>query len=136
MSHLPPPGPGYGGPVIPVPAPPTAAKATTSLVLGVVSLVLCGLFAGIPAIVVGFLARAEIRRSGGRLGGDGLALAGIVTGILGTLWSLVLAALLIFGLAVGGAVIKEYDRTCAQAVNPSPSLRADNDPLFTHEDCL
>ena len=132
MSHLPPPGPGYG---IPIPAPPTAAKATTSLVLGVVSLVLCGLFAGIPAIVVGFLARAEIRRSGGRLGGDGLALAGIVTGILGTLWSLVLAALLVFGLAVGGAVVKEYDRTCAQA-GPSPSVRADNDPLFTREDCL
>ena len=66
---------------------PTDGKATVSLVLGIVSLVfVCcylGLFVGIPAVVVGSLARRDIRRSNGGLGGAGVALAGIITGGIG-----------------------------------------------------
>ena len=114
----PPPGYGYPPPGGQPPYQPayqqpvgqqTAGKATTSLILGIVSLVLCGLFAGLPAIFLGFSARKEIRESNGRLGGDGLALGGIVTGILGTLWSLVLVGMLIFGVALFGSAV---DQAC------------------------
>jgi hypothetical protein len=72
--------PGYGAP-----SPQSSGKATTSLVLGIASLVVCGLFTGIPAIVLGVKARREIRESNGQVGGDGLALGGIITGAIGTL---------------------------------------------------
>lgn len=87
--------PGSWPSMAPVALPPASGKATTALILGLVSFFMCGLFTGIPAIFLGFSARKEIRASQGRLSGDGLALAGIITGVLGTLWSLIVAALLI-----------------------------------------
>ena len=86
------------------PPPPSSGKATTSLVLGIVSLVFCGLFLGIPAMIVSRQAKREIRESGGRLGGDGLATAGFVTGLIGTIWS-VLSIILIVGLFAFGAAL-------------------------------
>ena len=63
--------------------------ATAALVTGVVSLVLgtccCGIFGilgGIGAITLGIVARGQIRTSSGGQTGDGLALAGIITGAL------------------------------------------------------
>jgi type II secretory pathway pseudopilin PulG len=58
-----------------------------SLVLGVLSLAGCIFLAGIPAIILGLLARRDIRRSDGRLSGNGLAVAGLILGVLGSLWS-------------------------------------------------
>ena len=112
MSHPPGPYPPYGPPVTPVPTPPTSGRSTTSLILGIVSLFFCGFFTGIPAIIVGLSARKEIRRSEGRLSGEGLALGGIVTGILGTLWSLVAAGILIALIAFGAGVANDYDQAC------------------------
>ncbi len=66
---------------------PTAGSATTALVLGILSLVLCGLFTGIPAMIVGRNAKREIAESGGRLSGEGVANAGIITGLIGTILS-------------------------------------------------
>lgn len=105
----------YGQPVPPVPSPPTSSKATTSLILGVVSLFLCGFFTGIPAIFVGLSARKEIRRSNGALSGDGLALGGIITGILGTLWTLIAAGLLVGLIAFGADVANDYSEACDNA---------------------
>lgn len=56
----------------------TSEKAIWSLALGII-----GCFLGLPSIVLGHLARTEIRESRGRVGGGGLALAGL---ILGYLW--------------------------------------------------
>ena len=65
--------------------------------------VFCTFFTGIPAIVMGNRARREIRASGGVLGGEGLATAGVVTGWIGTLIvGVPLVILLVFALA--GAV--------------------------------
>jgi len=51
------------------PGPPVNQKALWSMILGIVAIFgLCcviGGFVGIPAIVLGFLARSEITRSGG-----------------------------------------------------------------------
>ena len=118
MSYPPgPPGPagpyGYGQPGPPPPAsPPTASKATTSLILGVVSLFLCGFLTGIPAIFIGVSARKEIRRSNGTLGGEGLALGGIITGVLGTIWTLIATAIVITLFAVGADVVNDYSEAC------------------------
>ena len=61
---------------------PTALLA---LVVGLFSMVCFFVFpgiAGVTGIVLGFVAISEIRRSEGRLHGDGVAIAGIVLGVL------------------------------------------------------
>ena len=108
-----PPGPpGYPPypppPVMPVmpqamfqPPPPNDGKAIAALVLGVMSLVGCWALTGIPAIILGLMSRRDIARSGGTLGGDGLALGGLITGILSTILSV---GLVIFYVAIFAAV--------------------------------
>lgn len=81
-------------------APPTPGSATTALVLGILSLVMCGFFTGIPAMIVGRNAKREIEASGGRLGGEGVANAGFITGLIGTLLSVL--GLLFFILIIVG----------------------------------
>jgi hypothetical protein len=109
----------YGAPVR------TSGKATTSLVLGVVSMVCFGFLTGIPAIIVGIRARKEIRLSQGRTSGDGLALGGIITGIIGTLIGLAVLALAISLIAISTSVDNVGDPTCAERA-------LDNDP---NNDC-
>ena len=74
--------------------PRSSGKAVASLVLGILSLVGCIFLAGIPAIILGWLARRDIRRSDGRLSGGGLAMAGVVSGILGSVWSVAVIGML------------------------------------------
>jgi hypothetical protein len=64
--------------------PATSGKAVASLVLGFLSFCTF-LLAGIPAIVLGALALRDVSRGGGRVKGQGLAIGGLVLGILGTL---------------------------------------------------
>ena len=75
----PPPGPyppqGYPYPPYPPQQPGTNGFAIASLVLGILWLEWVG---SILAIIFGFIARAQIKRTG--QGGDGLAIAGIVLG--------------------------------------------------------
>ena len=98
--------------------PPTSGKATTSLVLGIASMVLCfiGFLLGIPAIIVGLRARKEIRESQGRTTGDGLALGGIITGVIGTLAGIAVVAAVIGLFAVGTSVVEQ---ACDQAARDS-----------------
>ena len=74
----------YPGGYFPPPQqPPTDGKATASLVFGILSLIPCLLFLmGIPAIILGHLSRGDIKRSMGRLGGGGMALAGLIMGYI------------------------------------------------------
>ncbi len=72
-----------------------SGKATASLVLGILSFCL-SVFTGIPAIILGVLALNDIGRSEGKKTGQGLAIAGIVTGGMGTVLLLpVMIALLL-----------------------------------------
>jgi hypothetical protein len=68
---------------------PTSSKAVWSLCLGVSSL-LCLAITAMPAVIVGAMALTDIRRSRGRLGGRGLAQAGIATGALGMVVTLMI----------------------------------------------
>jgi hypothetical protein len=86
----------------------TSARAGWSLGLGISSF-LCLFFTGIPAVILGGLALGEIGRSGGRTGGHGLAVGGIVTGLLGSLLTLALGlvALPIFLLVPAVEKVRE-----------------------------
>nr|WP_281379721.1 DUF4190 domain-containing protein [Flexivirga oryzae] len=61
------------------------------MVLGILSLVCCGLFTGIPAIILGRQAMQEIDSSGGAVGGRGKVKAGFICGIIGTVWTIIYA---------------------------------------------
>lgn len=63
-------------------------KALWSMILGIVSIVCCGIFAGIPAIVLAVLAKREIGESRGTQTGSGQATAGLVLGIVAIVLSI------------------------------------------------
>ena len=96
-SYPPPPGGqypapgGYGGP------PQQNKKALWSMILGIVGIVCCGFFTGIPALILGNQAKGEIRRSGGQQTGEGMATAGVVLGII----SIVLGVISVILFATG-----------------------------------
>src|SRR4051794_29116581 len=56
----------------------TSGMAIGSAILGVLSLFLCSVITGIPAIIFGALGLRAIGRSDGRLQGKGLAITGLV----------------------------------------------------------
>jgi hypothetical protein len=73
-------------------SPETSGKAIGSLV--------CGLFfpllpAAVGAVVLGHMARGQIRRSGGRLKGDGISLAGLILGYAGIVFFPLVLAIMI-----------------------------------------
>ena len=73
---LPPPPP------VPQPIPRVAPAAIWSLVLAVLSFFCGWLFTAIPAVICGHIARSKIRKSGGGLGGKGIATAGLILGYI------------------------------------------------------
>lgn len=105
-SYPPPYGSPYGGGV-PGPFPLTNGKATAALVIGISSLVLswcCGLgLVGIVAVVLGVKARGEIRASNGMQTGDGVALAGIITGAIAIVLAVLAVVILAIAIATGNA---------------------------------
>lgn len=75
-------------------APETDGKATASLVLGILSLFF-SILTGIPAIILGHLSRSDVRKSSGRLTGEGMALAGLILGYLSIAWLPIIASIAI-----------------------------------------
>jgi type IV pilus assembly protein PilA len=76
--------------------PKTDGGAVASMVLGITSFVLCLSFlAGIPAIILGHISRSKIKKSNGRLQGDGLALTGLILGYISLLFIPLTAAIVI-----------------------------------------
>jgi hypothetical protein len=80
---------------------PDHPRATLILVLGIVSIVCCGLLAGIPAIIMGRSALAEIDAAPGRYGGRGKVNAGYICGIIGTALSVLGIVINVLLLAAG-----------------------------------
>jgi competence protein ComGC len=92
-------------PVVPPPGPaetvPTSGKATASLICGILGLTIFSILTAIPAIIFGHMSRKEIRESGGRLKGDGMALAGMIMGYIATgLVVLIVPILIIAAIAI------------------------------------
>ena len=106
-------GPGYGygqpyGPGFGAFGPVTNQKAAWALGVGVTSIVLgCCLalfgLGGIASIILGVQARREIAASGGTQSGEGLAIAGIVTGIVAVLLGVAFG--LYFALVLGSFAV-------------------------------
>lgn len=97
---------GYGAPpgYYPPPgyyAPPrkTNGLAIASLVLGIIGIAACQL-AGPVGVIMGHIARRRIRESGED--GDGMALAGIITGWIGT--AILVAIVVLYAVIIGFAV--------------------------------
>ena len=67
---------------VPQPVPRTAPAAIWSLVLAILSFTCGWLFTAIPAVICGHIARSRIRKSGGALGGKGIAAAGLILGYI------------------------------------------------------
>jgi competence protein ComGC len=66
----------------------TAGIAITSLVLGILGLLtiwFCGIGAlfAIPAVICGHIGYSRVRKSAGALGGEGVAMTGLITGYVG-----------------------------------------------------
>lgn len=102
-------------------AAPNAEGAVASLVLGIVGLVFCGFFTGIPAMVIGRRVMRDVDRSGGTLGGRGLGQAGFWTGLVATAYTAVIALIVIGVFAFGGSqAFDSYDESC-RVINPDGS---------------
>jgi hypothetical protein len=88
--------------VYPPPALPSNGLAVASLIVGVVAVatspLLVGLGLGIAAVAMGVSARRRVRR-GITTHGGGLALGGVVLGIVATVIGLAVGAILAFGVA-------------------------------------
>jgi hypothetical protein len=87
------PGGGYAQAMV-----PTDGQATLALVLGIISVVGCGCGSvlGPVALFIGNASRQRIAASGGTLGGGGMATAGFVLGIFGTI--ILVGGVLILGV--------------------------------------
>jgi hypothetical protein len=88
--------PAYGRTYAPRPTA-NAKGAVAALVWGILSLVCCGAIGGGIAIYQGSQARFRIRMSNGRLGGNGMALAGMILGGIAILQTLVVIYLFATG---------------------------------------
>ncbi|MCK4352223.1 DUF4190 domain-containing protein [candidate division WOR-3 bacterium] len=78
-----------------------SGKAITSLVCGIASILVpfAGFALGILGVVFGIIAKSEIKRSESEIGGEGMAIAGFVCGIVGLVTNGIMIAVLttIFG---------------------------------------
>ena len=92
-----------------VAGPPNSTAAVVSLVFGILSWVMLPVIGPIVAVVAGHMARAEIRRSNGQVGGGGMATAGLVLGYLQiALLALAICAIVVIGfLTLLGSRVSE-----------------------------
>ena len=90
-----------------VSVPTTENLAVASLVTGILAVPMglcCGVFglaATITALITGFMARKNIKQSNGWKTGDGMALAGIVLGVIGVAMFVLYLVLFGFNLFAG-----------------------------------
>lgn len=98
---------------------PGSGKATASVILGIASIVFCwfliiGAVVGALAIILGIWARVELTRAGATRG-VGSAHAGIVTGVIGIIASIILVSLT---LSFGPGTISDPDPNDQSALAP------------------
>lgn len=94
MSNNPPPQ--YQPPYQPLPQQ-NSTTAIISLVAGILGLTIFPFIGSIIAVVLGHMAKGEIARSGGTIGGGGAATFGLVLGYIGLVVG-------ILGVCIGGAL--------------------------------
>ena len=85
MPPPPPPGGGYVPGGMQYASRRTDGLAIAALIVGILSLVCCvlGVALGPAAAVMGFISRGRISSSSGTIGGGGLAIGGLILGVIG-----------------------------------------------------
>ena len=78
----------------------TVGQATASLVLGILSMVMFSILAGIPAVVCGHIAKSKISKNPETLKGDGIALAGLIMGYLSIAVSVLIIPAILAAVAI------------------------------------
>ena len=89
----------------PLPPPPTTSTlAIVSLISGIVTWFLLPFIAAVVAVITGHMAKNEIKKSNGMLGGNGMATAGLVLGYiqlgLGLCVCVVVGVMLALGMTI------------------------------------
>jgi hypothetical protein len=84
--------------------PPNEPNAVTAMVLGILGLAICSLVAPF-AWAIGKKSVDNIAANPGQYAGEGMAKAGHIMGIIGTILLIVSAVLLIFWFALAGAMV-------------------------------
>jgi len=97
------PGAYVGGvPLMPQIVVPNANLATACLVFGIfgflLSCVWIGALAGIPAVICGHMAISQIRRDPQRVGGNGMAVGGLVLGYLAIVIQVIVVCFFVFAI--------------------------------------
>ena len=82
------------------PSPRNSTLAIISLVAGILGLTVLFGVGSIVAVITGHMAKNEITKSDGSLGGSGMATAGLITGYVGI--ALLACICLIFALSFAG----------------------------------
>jgi hypothetical protein len=85
---------------------PTSGQAIASLVLGIGGLTFLPLVGSIIAVILGPMARSEIRRRPDQVSGDGVALVGMILGWIGI--GLTVLGLLLFGAITVCALVGAF----------------------------
>ncbi len=104
-------GPGASSPPQPIGYPPPSNNSGFAIASLVLSIVWLGGLGSVLGIIFGARAKQDIRRSRGYLGGDGMATAGIVLGILGIMG----AATVWIGLLAG---VHEFQKSVDRLTTP------------------
>ena len=108
----------------------TSGKAISSLVLGLLSLFgMC--LTGIPGLILGIIGLSDVNKSGGRVGGKGMAIFGIVLSSLGILWTVVAMILLILPAMMLPAV--QAVRTAARETASTNNMRQQSLAMLNYE---
>lgn len=81
-------GPGYT-------STKTSGKAIAALVCSIVGVVFLPIILSIIGFVLALVGRGDIRRSEGRLGGNGMCTAAIILAVVGVIWGIILIALIV-----------------------------------------
>jgi hypothetical protein len=83
-----------------------SGRAVAALILGVLSLVCMGFFAGIPAIILGSMELRAIKAGAAPAAGESAAKVGYILGIIGTILTclsiLAIIAMIVLGISLGG----------------------------------
>ena len=104
-------------PIVPDPLPRahshrrSSTMAIISVIAGVLGWTLLPFVGSIAAIITGHMARGEIKRSNGQIGGDGLAIGGLALGyavVALTVLSIIAVILFFGGLSAFIAVVSNW----------------------------
>lgn len=85
LDEMPDPEYNYVDDPFPYPTVKTNELAVASFILGIISLALCCVILGPVALILGIIAKNQIKESGGFQKGEGMALVGIILGSIALL---------------------------------------------------